>query len=157
MVGELTGERLKPLASFVMDWGEWLELHPTTKILSRDQGLGGQTDRYLRDPFSSYAEYLNAGDNRYPFPVDESLVGNRLRPSEIVVAVSINDIERGYPPGLIGKAAINDQIDGIPIVVFSRGDRQIATVFSPVLESDSRRLEFEFENGSYKDLQTGTV
>lgn len=157
VVGELTGEQLKPLASFFMDWGEWLELHPITKVLSRDQGLGGQPDRYLRNPFSTYAEYLNAGDNRYPFPVDETLVGNRLRPSEIVVAVAINDVERAYSPGRIGNAAINDQIEVVPVVVFSREDRQIATVFSPVLEWDGRKLEFEFTNGSYEDLQTGSV
>ncbi|MEE8046378.1 MAG: DUF3179 domain-containing protein [Dehalococcoidia bacterium] len=156
VVGTLTGSILKPLASSIMGWGEWLEIYPTTKILSRSQGLGTRPSQYLRDPFSTYANFINEGPGRYPFPVDDDLVSDVLRPAEIVLAVAIGDIERAYPPGRIGDAAINDEIDGGQIVVFSRGDRQMATVFSPVLDSDDRQLEFEFVDNAFKDTQTGS-
>jgi hypothetical protein len=50
---------------------------------------------------------------------------------------------------------VNDQIGGEPIVVFSRGTRQVATVFSPVVEN--RQLEFAYIDGKFRDLQTDSV
>ncbi len=157
VVGMLTGSRLKPLASSVMTWGDWLEIYPGTKILSREQGLDTRPSQYLRDPFSTYANFINEGEDRYPFPVDGELVSDALRPAEIVLAVEIDDIERAYPPGRIGDAAVNDVIGNTPVVVFSRGETQVATVFSPIIETDHRKLEFEIVDGEFKDLQTSSV
>ena len=84
-------------------------------------------------------------------------MSDALRPAEVVVAVAINGSERAYPPARIGDAAVNDVIGGEPVVVFSRGDGPIATVFSPVLEKDGRQLDFEFANGLFTDVQTGSV
>jgi hypothetical protein len=156
VVGTLTGARLEPLPSSVMGWGEWLEIHPNTRILSRDQGLGNRASQYLRDPFSTYANFINEGENRYPFPVDNELVSDALRPAEIVIAVAIGETERAYPPDRIGDAAVNDVIGGDPVVVFSRADGQFASVFSPLLGSDNRHLEFEFADATYRDTETGS-
>ncbi len=155
VVGDMTGTRLTHLPSSVMTWSEWTELHPTTKILSREQGLGTSESQYGRDPFAGYGDFINDGDDRYPFPVDTGLVSDALRPAEIVVAVAIGGSERAYPPARIGDAAVNDQIGGEPIVVFSLTNGPIATVFSPVVEG--RQLEFEFANGSFTDIQTGSI
>lgn len=157
IVGPMTGTRLAPLASSMMTWGDWTALHPATRLLAREQGLGTRESQYLQDPFSTYGDYLNGGDDRYPFPVDTDLVSDALRPAEVVVAVAINGSERAYPPARIGDAAVNDVIGGEPVVVFSRGDGPIATVFSPVLEKDGRQLDFEFANGLFTDVQTGSV
>lgn len=155
VVGELTGERLEPLASSVMGWGDWIAIQPNTKVLSRDQGLGARDSQYLRDPFSTYASFINEGENRYPFPVDDELVSDDLRPAEIVVAVAIGDIERAYAPGRIGDSAVNDEIGGEPVVIFSRGSGSFATVFSRRLNPDDRQLEFEFVDGMFVDSQSG--
>ena len=157
IVGDMTGARLAPLPSSMMSWGDWSALHPSTKLLSREQGLGTPKSQYLRDPFSTYADFINEGENRYPFPVDSNLVSEALRPAEVVVAVAINGSERAYPPGRIGDAAINDVIGGEQVVVFSRAIGPVATVFSPVLENDGRRLDFEFADGLFTDIQTGSV
>ena len=82
---------------------------------------------------STYADFINEGENRYPFPVDAELVSDLLRPAEVVIAVEINGNERAYPPGRIGDTAANDVIGGEPRIVFSRGDDPIPTVFSPLL------------------------
>ena len=139
-----------------MSWGQWLGLHPSTKVLSRDQGLGTRASQYLRNPFSTYADFINEGQDRYPFPVDSDLVRDTLRPAEVVIAVEINGSERAYSPGRIGDAAVNDVIGSEPIVVFSRETGPVATVFSPVSALDGRVLEFEFVNGVFKDVQTGS-
>ncbi len=157
VVGSMTGSRLKPLASSVMAWSDWLEFHPYTKVLSRDQGLGTRPSQYLRDPFSTYASFINEGEDRYPFPVDGDLVDDALRPAEIVLAVEIEGSERAYPPGRIGDGVVNDRISNTSVVVFSRGDAQIATVFSPILEADGRELSFEFAGGVMTDKQTGSI
>ena len=155
VVGPLTGARLTPLPSSVMTWDQWLALYPETNVLSLEQGLGTRSSMYLTDPFSTYADYINGGENRFPFPVDTDLVSDSLRPAEIVVAVAIGDHERAYPPTRIGNTAVNDLLDGEPVVVFSRGTRQVATVFSPLVEG--RQLEFAYIDGSFTDLQTGSV
>jgi hypothetical protein len=138
-----------------MGWGDWIAIHPNTKVLSRDQGLGARDSQYLRDPFSTYASFINEGENRYPFPVDDELVSDDLRPAEIVVAVAIGDIERAYAPGRIGDSAVNDEIGGEPVVIFSRGSGSFATVFSRRLNPDDRQLEFEFVDGMFVDSQSG--
>ena len=138
IVGDMTGARRAPLSSSMMSWGDWVELHPTTNLLSREQGLGTRASQYLQDPFLTYADFINEGENWYPFPVDAELVSDLLRPAEVVIAVEINGNERTYPPGRIGDAAVNDVIGGESGIVFSRGDDQIATVFSPLIDPDGR-------------------
>lgn len=155
VVGPMTGTRLAPLPSSVMTWNDWVGLHPTTKVLSREQGLDTRASQYLRDPFSTYADFINGGEDRYPFPVNSDLVKDSLRPAEVVIAVAVNDSERAYPPARIGDTAVNDRIGGEPVVVFSLADRQVATVFSPVIKD--RLLEFEFADGSFRDSQTGST
>ncbi|MCH7972241.1 MAG: DUF3179 domain-containing protein [Chloroflexi bacterium] len=155
VVGTMTGTRLTPLPSSVMTWDQWLALYPETNVLSLEQGLGTRSSMYLADPFSTYADYINGGENRFPFPVDTDLVSDSLRPAEIVVAVAIGDHERAYPPTRIGNTAVNDLLDGEPVVVFSRGTRQVATVFSPLVKG--RQLEFAYTDGSFRDLQTGSL
>ena len=158
IVGDMTGARRAPLSSSMMSWGDWVELHPTTNLLSREQGLGTRASQYLQDPFLTYADFINEGENWYPFPVDAELVSDLLRPAEVVIAVEINGNERTYPPGRIGDAAVNDVIGGESGIVFSRGDDQIATVFSPLIDPDGRQLDFEFvANGRFTDAQTGSI
>ncbi len=157
IVGDMTGARRAPLSSSMMSWGDWVELHPTTNLLSREQGLGTRASQYLQDPLSTYADFINEGENRYPFPVEVELVSDLLRPAKVVIAVEINGNERAYPPGRIGDAAVNDVIGGEPGIVFSRGDDQIATVFSPLIDPDGRQLDFEFANGRFTDAQTGSI
>ncbi len=157
IVGDMTGARRAPLSSSMMSWGDWVELHPTTNLLSREQGLGTRASQYLQDPFLTYADFINEGENWYPFPVDAELVSDLLRPAEVVIAVEINGNERTYPPGRIGDAAVNDVIGGESGIVFSRGDDQIATAFSPLIDPDGRQLDFEFSKGRVTDAQTGSI
>lgn len=154
VIGPLSGERLAPLPSAMMPWSDWLELHPETLVLSRDQGFGTSASRYDRDLFSNYSQSVDRG--RFPFPVNESLVSDQLRLSEIVLSVRAGGIEKAYPPGRIGDEAVNDEINGEPIVVFSKQDGPFAAAYSPII--DDRTLKFTATlDGSYLDSQTQTV
>ena len=82
-------------------------------------------------------------------------MSNALGPAVIVVAVAIGDSERAYPAARIGNTAVNDRLGGESVVVFSRGSRQVATVFSPIVEG--RKLEFENVDGKFRDVETGSV
>ncbi|MCH7800576.1 MAG: DUF3179 domain-containing protein, partial [Chloroflexi bacterium] len=100
-----------------MTWAEWKKLYPDTLILSRDQGFPIPPARYERDPFGGYGESVARG--RYPFPVDESLVSDRLGPADIVLTVLAGDEEKAYPLEVLGHFAANDVVGGQPVVVFS--------------------------------------
>lgn len=126
-------------------------------MLSRDQGFSIPPSRYDRDPFDSYPQVVDAG--RFPFPVDQDRVGDQLKLSEIVVSVRVRGTEKAYPLGQIGDAAINDEIEGQPVVVFSRQNGPFAAGFSAVV--DGRTLTFTVDSStdgvSYIDDQTKTL
>ena len=63
IVGTVSGAALTPLASETMSWSAWRELHPRTKILSRDLGFGR---KYERDPFTGLGAALDAGRTLFP-------------------------------------------------------------------------------------------
>ena len=102
IVGNLSGATLTPLPSTTTTWEQWQLDHPDTLVLSRDLGF----DRdYTRNPFTTYADRVNAGQT--PFPVDQAALDDRrLDPAEQVVT-----IERGGEALAIPVAAVVDEIE----------------------------------------------
>ena len=151
IVGEMTGKRLTPLPSITTSWGEWKRLHPDTRLLVSDGGIAFGS-RYASDPFSGgYSAGLDAG--RFPFPVSEERMDNRLRASEIVITVELNSSVKAYAPRLIGNAAVNDQVGGQPVVVFS--SEPTASAFLATVSG--MRLTFQYRNGTFVDIETGST
>ncbi len=154
VIGPLSATRLEPLPSVMMPWADWLELHPDTLVLSRDQGFDTPPSRYDRDPFGSYAQSVDAG--RFPFPVDEERISGRLRLSEIVLTVKVGETEKAYPIGRVGDNAANDEIDGTPVVVLARLSGPSAAAYSP--ELNGSKLEFSSDGeGNYTDSLTNST
>jgi hypothetical protein len=150
IVGEMTGKVLPLLPSVTVTWGEWKRLHPQTQLLVSD---GEETfgSRYAFDPFVGYPASLNAG--RFPFPVSEDRLDNRLRAGEIVITVEVSSAVKAYPLQLIAAAAVNDRVGSAPIVIFSR-DLAGAAFRSTV---SGEQLTFRFEDGLYTDAETGST
>lgn len=151
IVGDLTGARLDALPSTVATWGDWLADHPDTRVL-----IGDGEERFAHrsppsDLFGPYAEQLDRGI--FPFPVNEDKLDARLRASEIVVVVEVGDAARAYPPGLIGDLAVNDQLAGRPIVVFSR-QSGFASAYEAAVEG--RSLTFRIIGQGIVDEETET-
>ena len=151
IVGTLTGKRLSPLPSVTMPWDQWLELHPDTRVLSRDQ-RSGRASSYDRDPFQGYARRVD--DLNFPFSVSAEKLDDRLRPSALVLSVQVADEEKAYPLEDLGDAAVNDTVGGKPVVVFSRAQGPTASAFSP--QADGRLLTFQLQEGQVRDQETGS-
>lgn len=150
LVGELRGAEMQPLPSGMSTWGDWLERHPDTRVLSTDTGF----DRpYRRDPFVGFRDRINAGQR--PFPDAETSVSDdRLADGEEVVGVVLDGVAHAYPVRRLGDEAVNDEIAGTPLVVFSSAEGPTGRVYERRVDSDE--LTFVFEDGHYRDEQTGT-
>ena len=150
IVGAMTGTRLTPLPSMTITWGEWKGLHPDTRLLVSDGGAAFGS-RYASDPFVGYEESLDSG--RFPFPVSEERLDTRLRASEIVITAEVDSGVKAYPIRLIGDSAVNDQVGGQPVVIFSRGS--VGSAFLATVSGN--HLTFQFKDGLFVDQQTGST
>ena len=151
IVGELTGARLEPLPSVTMPWGEWRELHPDTRMLSRVQIVDGDYT-YLRDVFRDYANVINSGE--VTFPLSYERVDRALRPADVVLTVRVGGEERVYPLAQLGDGAFEDTVSGEPVVIFSRFAGPYGAAFSR--EVDGRVLSFAIEGQDFVDAETGS-
>ena len=145
VVGELTGSRLEILPSVTMTWGEWKALYPETRLLAgtaNDPTLFSST-AFQRDPFSGLQDQVNM--DRFPFPVDEDRLDRRLQSGELVLTVEVGD------------AAVNDQIGGQPVVVFSRTGTLAGGAFFPVVDGQTLTSDYRAADQSFVDRQTGSA
>ena len=157
IVGELTGARLDLLPSVTMTWGEWKALYPETRLLAgtaNDPTLFFST-AFQRDPFSGLQDQVNR--DRFSFPVDEDRLDRRLQSGELVLTVEVGDAATAYPLDRIGDAAVNDQIGGQPVVVFSRVGNLAAAAFSPVVDGQTLTFDYRAADQSFVDRQTGSA
>jgi len=161
IVGRHAGTVLKRLPSQIVSFEEFAGTFPNGRVLTRNTGFYRP---YGRNPYLGYDNI-----DRSPFlfgdPVDK-----RLPPMERVISVTIGKRHRIYPFAVLEKqAVINDELDGQPIAIFSRGGmaspldqeriehgRQIpaASAFSRM--SDGQVLRFAERNGKIVDVATGS-
>ncbi len=161
IVGQYAGAVLKRLPSQIVSFEEFAATHPHGSVLSRDTGF----DRpYGRNPYLGYDRV-----DRPPFlfagPVDK-----RLPPMERVISVTIGKRQRIYPFAALEKQpVINDELNGEPIAVLSRGgmaspldqDRIERGRDIPAASAFSRRLggqvlRFAQREGKIVDVATGS-
>ena len=156
IVGPLTGSRLEPLPSMTTTWGHWTDLHPETRVLSRDLGLlssGFGGSPYDRDPFVGIADQINR--ERFAFPVTEDKLDNRLRPGDMVLAVQVGEAHRAYPLTGTPDYVANDEVGGEPLVTLVRSE--LGAGFAYFSAVASRSLTFELASGTLRDLETGSL
>ncbi|MEM9747033.1 MAG: DUF3179 domain-containing (seleno)protein [Actinomycetota bacterium] len=153
IVGPLTGTALTPLASQMATWGDWLERHPETVVLSRDTGF---ERRYEVDRFSTYAERVAVGD--VPFHPDEIDLDDRLLPSEPVVIVDLTalggDGVVAYPTELF-DGPVEDRVGGIELLITPH--ELGATVTAPDGDPLPSRSSFWFAAvGAFPEIEVRT-
>jgi hypothetical protein len=161
VVGELTGTKLKVLASQTLSWADFKRIHPGGDVLSRD--TGARRD-YGSNPYAGYDQ-----PDSEPFLFDGE-TDDRLPPKERVVAVFAKDETVVVPfSRLVREPVVQTEAGGRPVVVFYKrgvlspldapvidGSRDVGTAaaFDPRL--DGRRLSFERRDGGFVDRQTGS-
>jgi hypothetical protein len=164
IVGKLTGTKLRVLPSQILSWGDFMDLFPKGRVLSRNTGF---TRSYGENPYGGYDDVDSP-----PFALDERDLDRRLPPKLRVSAVTVKQKTIVYPFDELAKwRVVNDRIEGVPVVVaFKRGvasaldevdiatGRDVGTSGTFDRRIGGMTLEFEpAGNGRFRDRQTGSL
>tara|TARA_E500000331_G_C17211570_1_gene693949 strand:- start:748 stop:1278 length:531 start_codon:yes stop_codon:yes gene_type:complete len=116
-----------------MTIGSWREMYPDANILSQQTGFSRDYGRYPYNDFRTNRDLL--------FPVDQ--LDDRPHPKERVLGVSENGVNRAYVISQLesGIQVINDDFDGVPVVIIDSSSRRFAVAFQRTL-SDGTALTF---------------
>jgi hypothetical protein len=161
IVGKKAGTVLDRIPASIVAYEDFRDAYPDGQVLSRRTGYHRA---YGNNP---YRGYDSIDDQPFLFfdPVDK-----RLPPMERVLNVSISDTHKLYPFSIFDKEpVINDEVQGIPVVVFSRGGTLSALDGSVIADSrevpsataydrrlDGKIMSFELRNGQLVDSESGT-
>ncbi len=166
IVGSYTGTRLDILPSQVVSFAAFRDQFPDGEVLSREN-LRYSPDSYGSNPYVGY----DSGDPFFRY-FDRSLLDDRLRPTEHVLAGRIGGDTVAYPFSVLEQApVINDTLGGQAVVALwqpgatsaldsadinSSRDIGMAALFSR--ELDGQTLTFVAgEDGTITDEQTGST
>ena len=149
IVGNLTGTSLRLLPSMTTTWASWLDLHPSTMVLSDDQGRDRQYDY---DPFENYGTRLDAGGTPFPTSPD-AFADERLSPSTRVIGFQAD----GAPAAVAVLANQPTVVAvGVDQVVFLDG-RGGGGLFSTLVEGSPASFEVDADTGGFVDDVTGST
>ena len=159
IIGELLGERLTVLPSFLVSWGDFKEAFPDGRVLSRDTGHQRQ---YGRNPYELY-------DRQTPF-LFFGEADKRLRPLDRVVVVEEGEDAVAFPLSVLEHEPVVHYTIGEQdlVVLFQFGansalddatvaggrDVGAAAVYRP--EADGQQLTFTAAGETFVDDQTGS-
>jgi len=164
VVGTMTGSRREPLPSATMPWGEWKALHPGTRLIIGEEGMetAFAGDRYGSGFGSGYQDRINKG--QFVFSVDQDKLDGRLAAGEIVLTVETGGAITAFPLGVIGDGAVNAEVGGMLIVVFTTSGGRSVGAFSRVPSaaagpSAGQTLTFDYReaDGSFVERETGSA
>ncbi len=161
IVGEMSAKVLKRIPASIVAFEDFEHAYPSASVLSRRTG---HMRPYGKNPYSGY-DRIDDQPFLFNQPVD-----SRLPPMERVLNVTVDATHRLYPFSvLMDEPVINDQVENVPVVVFSRQgtlsvlDASViansktvpsATVYDRRL--DDRVLSFEARDGRLIDRETGS-
>lgn len=145
VAGELVGTKLEFLPGVMTTWKNWREMHPNTIAIQK--GYFGN-----RDPYSSYYYSDSAGVLGATNPDD------RLDTKDFVIGVELNQEAVAYPFRVLSEEpVVNDEINGVPIVVAFDAENATGVIWERTL-ADGSVLEFvEVDGAIMRDLETGTL
>ena len=151
--GERKGERLKMLAAMPeISWKTWRQNYPNTKVLSLQPNPRNSELRVEERKIDGYARYhasTETGVSRMKYTDD------RLGNKDLVVGVQLGKQYRAYPfERFKSKLILNDEIDGVPVLVFHDKKSSATAVFKRVL--DGKSLTVESDKSYYAKDTTGT-
>ncbi len=162
IVGEYAGATLVQIPSRIVSFADFAAAFPEGRVVNRDTG---HTRPYGNNPYRGYDDI-----DQTPF-LFSGTPDPRLPPMERVMHIEIDDAARLYPFSRLAEhGVVNDEIGGQAVVLFSRegllsvldqGDiaasRSIRAVTAFMRELDGQVLEFGFQDGQVRDLQTGST
>ena len=120
--GDYAGTKLEALYLEHTTWKRWLKLHPTTKVLSENQG---KKRPYRRDPYTGYDS-----SSRLYFKVLRK-APKTYHSKERVMGVQVGDKSKAYPfieLRKFGQTVFEDQLGGTRFKVLWDADSETATI-----------------------------
>ncbi len=151
--GDFAETKLKLLPIVQSTWKAWKELHPETTVVSFNTGFARNYNRY------PYGNYDQLNDTELLFP--HTFIDPRLRMKELVLGIVNEGFARAYPyEGLGQRAAVNDEVNGKPVLVVFDKSSQMALPFDRTVNGEV--LSFEVSPGKgfpfqLRDVETGTL
>jgi len=161
IIGKKAGTVLERIPASIVAYEDFRSAYPQSQVLSRRTG---HHRAYGNNP---YRGYDSIDDQPFLFfdPLDK-----RLPPMERVLNVSIGNTHKLYPFSIFTREPIiNDEVDGVPVVVFSRQGTLSALDGSVIADSrkvpsataydrrlDAKVMSFELRDGHMIDRQSGT-
>ncbi len=155
IIGRLTGARLELLPSRLATYGEWLDSHPNTLVLSNNQSAGRDPYGVKPGPDETYSAQISQGT--FPAPVSLERVKNcgaKLPLGERVMVVRVGDAQKAYVLRHLWGKGINDVVNGEPVLVMGGRSACTAAAFSRLL--GGRPLTFSMVDGTLMDMETGS-
>lgn len=164
LVGEFAGTQLTFVPSSIKSYGDFKDQYPEGLVLGPDQGFGFDYG------FNAYVGYSSRTTPYEPFFSAE--LDTRYPALERVVNVTIGDVAKAYPFSVASaEGAINDVVNGSPIVVFAGGDtvdnldsqliREGETIGTGIAFSrvvDGETLTFLTHDVlTFEDVETGSI
>lgn len=111
LVGEYAGRELTFISAPLVNWKTFKEAYPSGTVLSRDTGFRRS---YGENPYVRYDQ------RESPYPrFFQRRTDDKLTAMERVVTLPTRDEAVAYPFSVLArKSVVNDEVDGLPIVVF---------------------------------------
>ena len=159
IIGDMLDTVLKRIPASIIAFEDFRKAYPNATVLSRDTG---HNRSYGNNPYAGYDSI-----DRHPFLFAGKLDG-RLPAMERVLNISLGDNNRLYPFQTLDKTpVINDEVNQIPVVVFSKmgtlsalddtrikDSRTIASATAWNRKLGDRVLNFELRKGAIIDRET---
>lgn len=134
MHGPLKGRQLARKRLDQATWGDWLELHPTTRVTLADEkmrlGHGSEDSPGSKGLGSRMRASIRHHDSRLP-------------ENELILGVVVGGVARAYPMARLSAAGsfVAETVGGVPIIVFHKPGTWLAAAFRA--ELDGKPLRFE--------------
>ena len=145
VVGPLAGSgiRLEVLPNVLTTWGEWLEEHPDTTVVSNDTGVY---------PAASYSPEWDMGSIYFSYRADPGTmfpvagIDESLPIKEQVFGLAFGDAARAYArPSLMQAGVLNDRVGSQDVTI-------VAVQGGGIRAFDRQGLQFEAEpDGRLRD------
>jgi hypothetical protein len=157
--GTRTGMDLGQHAFVEMEWSDWLELHPDTRVLAGDQGFDPIRFDYLLYPYGAYREtepFWRSGTVMPP-------LDTRRFSKERVVGVPSSDSDPGiaFPFGALTErvgafTSVAFDYEGEPGVMLWSDDAQGGSAYRPVTD-DGTSVTLTVTEAGLEDAETGST
>lgn len=149
--GANVGTTLDMLPVAVMQWGQWKEIHPDTRVVSSETG---HRRNYTARGYP-YGNYNQKNNSRLLF---ETPIDDRRPPKERVLGLPVEEGGLAVPFGELDDGsparAVEVTVGGREVVVFWNREARGAMAYRPMVDGQSLSFSVN-ENGRFVDAETG--